>query len=280
MINGATRLLVIVGDPVAHVRSPLIFNPLLARMAHDAVLVPWHAPAPHFATVMEGLMRTANLDGIVVTFPFKERAQALAHRVGPMAKRVGAINALRREADGGWVGEMFDGFGLVRAIEANGERCAGRRVVLIGAGGAGSAIAFALADAGAASLTIHDRNGERAAALARRVGASPQRIELASGQFDLETADLLINATPVGLNPRDGLPVRIQRLRPEMTVIDIVPASSPTPLLKMAQAAGCPHVGGTAMVEGQAETILAFFGMAAARDDRLGRDEGLQGSLQ
>ncbi|MBV8183152.1 MAG: shikimate dehydrogenase, partial [Hyphomicrobiales bacterium] len=69
MINGATRLLVIVGDPVAHVRSPLIFNPLLARMAHDAVLVPWHVPAPHFATVMEGLMRTANLDGIVVTFP-------------------------------------------------------------------------------------------------------------------------------------------------------------------------------------------------------------------
>ena len=168
-INGETRLLAIIGDPVSQVRSPLVYNPLIAQGGHNAVLVPWHAPAKDFAAVMQGLMLTANLDGIVVTYPFKQLAFERADRLGFMAERVGAVNALRREPDGTWAGDMFDGFGLVRAVTSIGHKIAGKKVKLIGAGGAGSAIALALADAGAASLSIYDSNGSRAKNIAKEI---------------------------------------------------------------------------------------------------------------
>ncbi|MBV8650112.1 MAG: shikimate dehydrogenase, partial [Alphaproteobacteria bacterium] len=108
MIDGATRLLAIIGDPIAHVRSPVIYNALLAAADCNAVLVPWHAAPGDFATVMAGLKRTLNLAGIIVTYPHKQQALALADIARPMAERVGGANVLRREADGRWTADMFD----------------------------------------------------------------------------------------------------------------------------------------------------------------------------
>jgi shikimate dehydrogenase len=264
-ISGATTLLGIVGDPIAQVRSPAIYNPKVAHAGANAVLVPMRVTTDDFEPAMRGLMRIRNLAGLVITYPHKERALALADRVLEVGRQVGAINALRRESDGSWTGEMFDGVGLVRALQSFGQRLDGRRVMLLGAGGAGSAIAVSLAAAGAAVLTIFDIKAGRAANLAARVAAAMPGCLARAGEATVAGKDLLINATPVGMAPGDGLPVPIERLPATVTVVDIIPQPTVTPLLAYAARCGCPHVGGSAMVDGQSDAVLEFFGIVAAR---------------
>src|SRR4051794_5719282 len=168
-ISGATRLIGILGDPVSQVKSPQTWNPRLAKGGHDAVLVPIHVRAADFDETIDAIMRIANLDGLVFTMPFKERViphlASISHRAG----QVGAVNAAKRSEAGAWIGDMFDGVGLLGAVRSLGLELPGLRVGLIGAGGAGSAIGFALADSGIASLRIFDADRERAEGLVRRV---------------------------------------------------------------------------------------------------------------
>lgn len=267
MITGRTRLLGIIGDPIAQVGSPAICNALLAAAAIDAVLVPLHLPDAAFAAAMPGLLRLANLDGLLITLPFKTRVLAFADRIGPVAQAVGAANALRREEDGCWAAEMFDGAGLLGALSGLGVDPAGASVLLLGAGGAGSAIAVSLARAGVARLGIHDLDAARAAALVARVRlhvpgcAAACAVPVAAGY------DILINATPVGMAAGDGLPAPLGRLGGLRAVVDIVPYPPATPLLAAARQAGCLAVGGQAMIAGQAEAVLGFFGMPVAPQD-------------
>lgn len=261
-IDGATRLLVIVGDPIAQVRSPTFYNSRIVTAGGNVVLVPWHAPESQFETIMQGLLLTANLDGIVITYPFKQRALRFADRLNVMAERTGVVNALRRESDGSWTGGMFDGDGLVKAVEGLGRSIAGSRIKLLGAGGAGGAIAHALANRGAAALSVFDTDANRLSSLTRDLATLYPDCRVTAGEPDLGDATILINATPVGLQPSDGLPADLAGLRSEVAVVDIVPRKEGTPLLSLADRLGCPHVGGAAMVEGQADIVLDFFGVA------------------
>ena len=127
----------------------------------NAVLVPALVPAEHFDKIIPGLMALGNLDGLLVTVPFKARMVPFASRLGATAQCISAVNALRREADGSWTGDMFDGEGFLRGVERKGERIRGRRVLMFGAGGAGSAVACALAGAGVESIGIVDPNAGR-----------------------------------------------------------------------------------------------------------------------
>ncbi|MDE2516546.1 MAG: shikimate dehydrogenase [Rhodospirillales bacterium] len=260
-ITGRTRLLGIVGDPIAQVGSPAICNPHLAAAGIDAVLIPFHVPAARFEAVLPGLLGLANLDGLLITIPFKTRVLAYAARLGPVAQAVGAANALRREADGSWTAEMFDGAGLLGALAGLGIDPAGRAVLLLGAGGAGAAIAVSLARAGVARLGIHDLDAARAAALAARVmrhapGCAAERAAPIAAGYDL-----LINATPVGMAASDRLPAALGPLAGLQGVVDIVPYPPITRLMEEAGAAGCRVAGGQAMIAGQADAVLRFFGM-------------------
>jgi shikimate dehydrogenase len=260
-ISGTTRLLGIVGDPIAQVGSPRAFNARLAAAGADAVLVPFHVPAAAFEQAMPGLMRLRNLDGILVTIPFKERALALADTVLPAAAQVGAANALRREPDGRWTADMFDGVGLLRALAGLGVAAEGAAVLLLGAGGAGRAIAISLARAGAARIGLCDLDSARATALAARVRAAYPHCTASEVAPRADGYGIVINATPVGMAPGDGLPAPLGPLERVAAVIDIVPKAAVTPLLAAAAAAGCRVAGGQAMIEGQAEEVLAFFGI-------------------
>ena len=260
-ITGSTRLLAIVGDPIAQVRSPVIYNPRLLNAGQNAVLLPVHLPVADFEQGMAGLMRIANLAGLIITYPFKERALQFVATVGDVGTQVGAINAMRRERDGHWSGDMFDGAGLLAALAGLGQSAAGRRVTLIGAGGAGSAIAMALAGSGVASLHVHDRVAERASKLAERVTGFYPRCRTSSGSPSLEGSDVLINATPVGMAPDFALVPFQGTLRPNVTVIDIVSSPETTRLLEMAQAVGCPTANGQAMIAGQADAVLAYLSL-------------------
>jgi shikimate dehydrogenase len=265
-INGSTQLIMIVGDPIAQVGSPEIINPRLQKAGVNAVLVPVHIPQAHFEVGMRGLMQIANVAGIIITVPFKHRAAAMVDRVLQTGQIVDGINALRREPDGSWTGDMFDGAGLVRAIERVGRTVAGKRTLLLGAGGAGCAIAMGFANAGARAITLVDPEAARAETLAQRVRDYYPDCAIAPGTPQAEDYDIVVNASPVGMRPGDGLPADLGPLDPATLIIDIIPKPEITPLISAARAAGCQTLGGLAMIDGQADTFLEFFRVIEAKE--------------
>src|ERR1700722_5780763 len=165
-VTGETRFIGLAGDPVSHIRSPEFYNPRLVRAGANVLLIPLRVPANLFETAMPGLLQLGNLAGLIFTAPFKERVARFADEILPSARQVGAINAMRREQDGRWTADIFDGIGLVRALEAMDAAPMGKRVLLLGTGGAGRAIALSLTLSGAASLTLCDHNPEKISRLA------------------------------------------------------------------------------------------------------------------
>ena len=268
-IDGATRLYAIVGDPIAQVRSPAVFTDRFAAMGAPAVLLPVQVAEADFDAVMPALMRIGNLDGLLVTVPFKARALAYASRLGASAHVIGAINALKREADGRWTGDMFDGVGFVRAAQGKGLRVAKRKVLLFGAGGAGSAVACALAEAGVARINLVDPRTDRAEALAHRLRDGFSECRFVVGMADTADVDMVVNASTVGMRAEDGLPADIGPLAPGVLVGDVVVSQEPTALIRLAAQSGCATIDGRDMHSGQSDAIVDFFAPArASRGDQ------------
>jgi shikimate dehydrogenase len=259
--DGATRIYGIIGDPIAQVRSPVVFNEKFRALGKNAVMIPLHAKPETFDECMRGLKSLTNLDGILVTLPFKNRVSNHVDMVLPAAKRIGAINALRREPDGKWSGDMFDGKGFLGGLQSGGLDPNGLSIMLIGAGGAGSAIADALAEAGASAITIFDRDEKKSEALGRQLVQSHPKCKALKGSPTVEGIDVFVNATPVGMASDDGLPVRLGSLHKNLFVADIVQRPD-TALIALAKKSGCRTMSGQAMVTGQADAILRFFGLA------------------
>jgi shikimate dehydrogenase len=264
-ISGTTRLYVVLGDPVAQVRSPALLNPLFARLGIDAVLVPVHARPGHLEQIVRGLRCVGNLDGIFVTVPHKAAVLALADRCSPAVRIAGSANALRREPDGGWYAENFDGSGFVTGLEAAGHHPAGRRVALVGAGGAGSAIAAALLAAGVDRLAVCDPDTGKLAGLRSRLDTHWPGRTLTSTEPHLAGADIVVNATPLGLRPDDPLPLRPDLLPAGCVVADVIMQPRQTRLLVEAAALGHPVHHGMHMLDGQVDAYRAFFGLGTAR---------------
>lgn len=262
-IDGNTKLLAIIGDPIAQVRSPEIYNPRIVKAGVNAILLPMQIPTEAFDDAAKGIMAIKNLLGFVVTYPHKERVLPYADKVGRVGQAVGAINAMRREADGSWTGDMFDGAGLLGALASLGQTAAGRRILLLGAGGAGSAIAVALAAAGAAEIGVFDLDVNRGSDLSERVQKHFPGCRAHASGPGIADFDLLINATPVGMAPAFALAPFRGELHAGLTVIDIVPKPETTALLALAREKGCPAANGAAMISGQADAVLAFFGIGA-----------------
>jgi shikimate dehydrogenase len=256
-IDGATRLFAIIGDPIRQARTPALLNPLIGKAGANAVLVPFHVRERDFDASMKAIMNLGNLDGLVITYPFKGKALALVDDLSARARQVGGLNAMRRDPDGRWTGDMFDGIGLLRAVATQTE-IAGKRVLLIGAGGAGSAIGFAFAEAGTSAITINDLDAKRAGDLAGRIGQAYPACGTRTGSALAEGHDIIVNATPIGMSAGDGLPGEVGPLSSSMIVVDIVPAPHMTPLLRRAADAGARPVAGSAMTEGQASAIAEF----------------------
>lgn len=258
-ITGRTRLFAVLGDPVAQVRAPSLLNPEFERRGIDAVLVPVHAPVAKLAEVVRGLQAVANLDGLLVTVPHKIAVCGLADLVGPAAELAGSANALRRDPDGRWYAENFDGAGFVAGLVHSGHIPAGRRVALVGAGGAGSAIAIALLQAGVAELRVVDPDPSRLDALRAGVAVKWPDAVTFGAEPDLLDIDLLVNATPLGLRPDDPLPVALDGLPRTAVVADIIMEPRMTPLLARAESAGHPVHHGIHMLTHQVPAYLEFF---------------------
>ena len=266
-ITGAVRLYAIIGDPIAQVRSPETITEGFAARGMNAICIPAHVPTDLFEGIVPALLALGNLDGVLITVPFKARMLGFADRLGKAAKIIGAVNALRRESDGSWSGDMFDGMGFVRGVERKGESVRGRRVALFGAGGAGSAIAYALADAGAQSIVIIDPDGGRCAALVDKLRAAVPACAVSTAATLPRGADMVVNASPVGMRAHDGMPGEIAKLDAGTLVGDVVITAQPTALIRHATACGCRWVDGRDMHAGQVDAIVTFFASASRSND-------------
>lgn len=259
-VTGSTALFAIVGDPVGQVRSPQVINALFAQAGADAILIPLHVLRDRFFETMRSLMEIRNLQGIVLTVPFKVEAMSLVKTALPGALAAGALNAMRRTATGFWEGDMFDGLGLVRALEEEGTPVAGKRVLLVGTGGAGRAISTALARHGAAELHLSDLDRERAEAVAQTVMLAVPACHCSVASPKFAGHDIVVNATPLGMQPSDPLPIDLHGIGPGHVLFDIVPKPDVTALMHQAQKLGVQTIGGKRMVEAQARAIAEFFG--------------------
>jgi shikimate dehydrogenase len=253
-LSGETRLHVIVGDPVGQTKSPAGLTAEFAARRVDAVCVPVHVTADDFDAFMAAAKRIHNLDGIVVTIPHKFAALRHCDEVSARAHVLGSVNVLYRIAAGRWRGDMTDGVAMAAALEKAGCELAGRRALLVGAGGAGSAVALALIEAGVAMLAIAEVDAARRDSLIARL-ATRYPGKAAAGSSDPAGFDLIVNATPVGMAPDDPLPVDIERLDKAACVADLITRPVVTPLLDAARRRGALIVTGTDMFAVQAGTM-------------------------
>ena len=258
-VSGRSRLYGIIGHPITQVRSPEMVTAEFVKRGHHGIFVPFHVEPHDFEASTRALLRMPNLDGLVFTIPYKQRAMALATRIEPNAQTVGAINALARDGKEGWKGEIFDGLGCVEGFRRRGIGFAGKRVTLIGAGGAGSAIAVAIAHEKPAAMRLFDLNTRRVEDLAARI--RHLAIEVEVGMPVIEDCDILLNATPTGMLDDQRLPLAVERLPPWLVVFDAIVMPETTPLLALAEACGCVTVRGREMMRGQIARIVDFFGV-------------------
>jgi shikimate dehydrogenase len=253
-LSGETRLHIIVGDPVGQTKSPAGLTAEFADREVDAVCVPVHVTAEDFDAFIAAAKRIRNLDGIVVTIPHKFSALRHCDEVSERATMLGSVNVLYRIASGRWRGDMTDGVAMAAALEKAGCKLAARRALLIGAGGAGSAVALALLEAGVAMLAIAEVDAARRDGLIGRLAARyPGKV--VAGSADPAGFDLVVNATPVGMAANDLLPVDAARLEPGACVADLITRPVETPLLEAARQRGCLIVTGTDMFAVQAGTM-------------------------
>jgi len=258
-VSGKSRVFGIVGHPIAQVRSPEMITAEMVSRGHDAILVPLHVLPDDFDACLPQLKRLQNLGGLVFTIPFKVRACAFADELGAQARVVGAINALCKGADGRWRAEIFDGLGCVEAFRRRGIAFRGKRVMLLGAGGAGSAIAAAIGAEQPAALCIFDVDSERARAIADVVARANPGVAVTAGPPTVDGIDLLLNASPVGMLDDARLPMPIESLPRDLIVFDAIVAPERTPLITFAQQCGCTTVHGREMMRGQIARMVDFF---------------------
>lgn len=273
-LSGTTDVYLIVGYPVAQVQAPALFNAVFARAGLNAVMVPVEIAPLHLLAFVKSAFLAPNVRGLCATIPHKSALADAMHRSSPSAHMAGAVNAVRRHADGHLEGELFDGQGLRAALDYFGMAYSGRRVLVLGAGGAAAAIATELASAAphaAAQVSLYDPAPGKALALAKRIAAATPAPVVAATTNDPAGFDLVINASPLGLHPDDALPCDVQRMEPHAAVMDIVMKHQPSRWVRAARARGLQAQPGFEMLIQQTVPYLEFFGLHQAaqlvRDD-------------
>ena len=201
--------------------------------------------------------------------PHKVATVGLVDQVTPTGQIAGACNAILLRPDGSLLGDQFDGAGFVRGIQRKGLKLQGARVLVSGNGGVGCAIAASLAAAGVARMALYDGFDASSQALAGRLREHYPMLELGTGSNDPAGFDLIVNATPLGMNADDPLPMDVSRLAPSTFVGEVVMKQEITPFLAAAQAKGCPIQVGTDMLFEQIPAYLEFFGFGTATPEEL-----------
>jgi shikimate dehydrogenase len=269
MISGKTTLIAHLGYPTETFKSPMIYNPWFEQKGIDAVVVPMGVKPDDYAVFLKSLFRLSNIRGALVTMPHKVTTTSLVDELTPTARIAGACNAVVLRPDGTLLGDQFDGAGFTRGVERKGRSLKGARAFVLGSGGVGSAIAASLAAAGVSALALFDTSSASADSLAARLRKHYPELEVTTGSKDPAGYDVVVNATPIGMNENDPLPFDIDRISPSTFVGEVVMKSEYTPLLRAAKEKGCAVQVGTDMLFEMIPAYLEFFGFGTASADEL-----------
>lgn len=269
MITGRTRLIAHIGYPTEGFKAPMIYNPWFATKRIDAVVVPMGVQAGDYPALLRALFRITNMHGALVTMPHKVTTSALVDELSVTARIAGACNAVLRRPDGSLLGDMFDGAGFVRGLQRKGCSIAGRQALVVGSGGVGSAIAASLAAAGIGRLDLTDLRPAAATALAGRLRAAYPALTVTVGAGDPAGCDIVVNATPMGMQAGDPLPIDPDRIAPGSFVGEVVMREEFTPLLRAALAKGCRVQPGADMLYEMIPAYLEFFGFGSSTPEEL-----------
>ena len=269
MITGKGKVIAHIGYPTESFKASMIYNPWFEANGVDAVVVPLGVKLEDFRRMLPELFRITTMHGALITMPHKVAVLDLVDEATPTAQIAGSANALLKRSDGSLLADMFDGAGFVRGVERKGRQIAGTRVLVVGAGGVGSAIAASLAAAGPSQMMLFDMQAEAAEALAGRLRSHYPEIDVATGSRNPAAYDLVVNATPLGMKPGDPLPFDIDQIASGTFVGEVVMKEEFTPLLRAAQAKGCPVQVGTDMLFEMIPAYLEFFGFGTATPEDL-----------
>ncbi len=252
-IRGTTRLLGLLGHPVAHSLSPAMHNAAIEAHGLDLAYVPLPVAPEKLAEAVAGL-RAVDFLGANVTIPHKQTIIPLLDEVSDIARRMGAVNTITHR-DGKLHGTTTDPEGFLAAFRAAGHDFAGKSVAVLGNGGSARTLAFALAlMSGAARVSLVARAPEKSGRLLAEIRDAAPGFDIASVPISeygdvRRNHDIVVNATPVGMHPRvEASPLAEDLLEPGQTVYDIVYNPEETALLRAAKARGCATVGGIGML--------------------------------
>ena len=269
MISGTTALVAHMGYPTYTFKSPLVYNPWFEKNGVDAIVVPMGIKAEDYPDFFRSVFTLTNIRGALVTMPHKVVTMELVDEVSPIAEIAGACNAVLPREDGSLYADQFDGAGFVRGVLRKGFDPSGKRALVVGNGGVGSAIAAAVAGLGLAGIGLFDPHAPSSEGLARRIGKHYPAVEVLVGSKDPEDYDLIVNATPIGMKDGDALPVDIDRIAPGAYVGDVVLKAEVTPFLQAAKDKGCTIQPGSDMLFEMIPACLEFFGFGSATPDEL-----------
>ena len=265
-ITGTTRIFGVIADPVSHVRAPMVFNPYFLEKGTDAVLIPMHIPEAELEATIRGLAGMPNMGGVCVTIPHKMALAGLCDELGMAARITGAVNAVRFD-QGRLIGDNFDGAGFVAGCKGEGIILEGRKILMLGAGGAARAIATALAGSNVSQLTVANRSIEKAEALVHLIreyfpDLATDFIKLEADGPDLSGVDMVINTTSLGLHADDPLPCALNSAGPETIIADIIMIPPVTRWMELARSLGLNTHAGRHMLDYQRDLIFDFLKMA------------------
>lgn len=269
MIRGSTSLIAHIGWPTHTFRSPMIYNPYFEGAGIDAVVVPMGCRPGHYPGLLKAIFLLENLRGALITMPHKVATVGLLDEVTPAVSIAGACNAVRRGPDGQLQGDLFDGEGFVRGLRRKGCMLIGARALVVGCGGVGSAIAASLAAAGVAAIGLHDLLPERAEALGQRLAAHHAGLGVHCGSNHAEGYDIVVNATPMGMNEGDPMPMDVNGIAPQAFVGEVVLRTEMTAFLSAVRARGCRFQVGADMLFEQIPAYLEYFGLPTTTPEAL-----------
>ena len=253
-ISGESRICGIIGDPIEHSMSPVMHNAAFDKLGLNYLYVPFRVKKEKLGKAIAG-MRALNIRGLSVTIPHKVAVIPFLDKLDPLAKKIGAVNTIIND-DGVLTGYNTDATGFLQALLERRIEPKGKKVVILGAGGASRAISFILAERGAHLVILNrllelDWAEELASRISQVFKKEVKALELNEKNLAkvLAKADILVNATSVGMSPNiDETPVSPDLLRPSLTVFDIVYNPIKTRLLREAEAAGAETISGVDML--------------------------------
>lgn len=262
LITGKTRIYGIFGDPIAHTLSPAMQNAAFEAMGLPCRYLPFQVQPENLKKAIEAII-PLGIQGVNVTIPHKEAVIPFLDSVEAEAKRIGAVNTIET-ASGRLIGHNTDGKGFLASLSEMNVDLSGRRVILIGAGGAARGVAVTLLSAGISEIILMTRTAERGKLLADRLGSLSSRLKVSVRGMGLEgesplgadRSTLLINSTPLGMKENDPLPFPSAWIDPEWIVADLIYRPDVTPLLSAAKKAGAKTISGLGMLLHQG--ALAF----------------------